>query len=253
MDQRFDATANLSDLVDDPTALDRLFEEADRKSEERLWSDPEWSEQRWVHRKDIVRAFLVGVIDADAWFSGYSVPPNLEIVANVLCGAISVKFAGKDELVKASLLDLEALYREFIDATPFVREWNDYPGSGIVSRFSATPSERTFIDLGALTRNAAIHIRNDRREFDRFNAEFDARNGSIQDTNKRRVEQDGRWGGLDHDDHHDELDWQSFIEKQVKDAANADSSDQWRDRMVDIGALALAAIEWADRRTKEQQ
>lgn len=69
---------------------------------------------------------------------------------------------------------------------------------------------------------------------------------------KRRTAQDKRWGGAKHDDTHDELDWQEFVRKQVDDAENADTSEQWRDRMLDIGALALAAIEWADRKDREQ-
>lgn len=177
MTELFDATANLDDLVDDPSALDHLFDQADRKSEERLWGDPEWAEPRYTHRKDIVRGFAVGIINADMWFDGYSLPPNFEAVLNSLCGAIASKFKGNDEIVKVSLLDLEALYREFIDATLLCREWNDFPGSGFSSRYSATPTERTFIDLGALVRNAAIHIRDDRRDFDRFNAEFEAKYG----------------------------------------------------------------------------
>lgn len=64
----------------------------------------------------------------------------------------------------------------------------------------------------------------------------------------RRREQDARWGGTQHDAQHDELDWQCFIEKQVRDAEKADTSGIWRDRMVDIAALAIAAIEWADRK-----
>jgi hypothetical protein len=56
----------------------------------------------------------------------------------------------------------------------------------------------------------------------------------------------------EHDDSHDELDWQIYIQKQVEDAEAADNSDQWRNRMVDIGALAIAAIEWADRKSEEQ-
>lgn len=73
-------------------------------------------------------------------------------------------------------------------------------------------------------------------------------NNVLGDLLTRRREQDARWGGAQHDDDHDELDWQCFIEKQVRDAERANTSADWRDRMVDIGALAIAAIEWADRK-----
>jgi hypothetical protein len=67
----------------------------------------------------------------------------------------------------------------------------------------------------------------------------------------RRAEQDFRWGGAEHDDEHDEFDWQEFITKQVTEAAAADDSVIWRERMLDIAALAVAALEWADRRDAE--
>lgn len=171
-ESKFDAVANLEDILDDPAKLDALFEQADEANQRRLWDDPEWTTQRYCSPKDIVTAFMVGTINADAWFSDYCLPPNFEVVMNAMCGAVVTKF-GKNELCKASLLDIEAFYHEFIDATPLCREWNDFPGSGFVSRMSPTPTERTFIDLGALVRNAAIYIRDDRRTFDAFNAEFE--------------------------------------------------------------------------------
>jgi len=69
----------------------------------------------------------------------------------------------------------------------------------------------------------------------------------------RRDEQDARWGGVEHDDLHDEMDWELYIQKQLHDAARSDNSDAWRDRMVDVGALAIAALEWADRKGAEQE
>jgi hypothetical protein len=71
---------------------------------------------------------------------------------------------------------------------------------------------------------------------------------AVNDLLKRRAQQDARWGGAHHDDTHDEQDWQRFIGKQIQDAAVENHLADWRDRMVDIGALAIAAIEWADRK-----
>jgi hypothetical protein len=70
----------------------------------------------------------------------------------------------------------------------------------------------------------------------------------VNDLLKRRAQQDAEWGGAQHDDTHDEEDWQRLISKQVQDAAGENHLADWRDRMVDIGALAIAAIEWADRK-----
>lgn len=76
--------------------------------------------------------------------------------------------------------------------------------------------------------------------------------GVIGDVLTRRDQQDARWGGPEHDDEHDEFDWQEFIRKQVNQAADADNSNIWRDRMLDIAALAVAALQWADRKDAAQ-
>lgn len=177
---KFDATVNLEDVIEDPSKLDAAFEEASQKANERLWNDPEWSEPRFTMLKEIVTAFLVGTMNADAWFEDYSLPPNIETVGNALCGAVSARYKTDNEGVNLSLLDLQAFYREFIDATPLCREWNDFPGSMFVSSMSATPKERTFIDLDALVHNACMFIQGDRRAFDKFNADFDARHGQSE-------------------------------------------------------------------------
>lgn len=171
---KFDVVANLEDLIEDPGKLDELFAQADDANQRRLWDDPEWTAQRYTSLKEIVTAFMVGVMNADQWFNGYSLPPNFETVVNAMCGAVVSKF-GADEFRNVSLLDVEAFFNEFIDATPLCREWNDFPGSGFISAATPPPKERTFIDLGALVRNSAIYIRDDRRAFDAFNADFDKR------------------------------------------------------------------------------
>lgn len=178
-EMQFDATANLEDVVDDPDKLNQLIDQAADVQERRLWDDAEWTTPRFTILKDVVKAFAVGVIQADAWFVGYSLPPNFEVVCNSLCGAVETKFS-KEDGKEISLLDIQAFYREFIDATPPCREWNDFPGESFVSRYSSMPTERTFIDLDALVQNACNCIRNDRREFDRFDAEFEAKYASTR-------------------------------------------------------------------------
>jgi hypothetical protein len=178
---QFDVTANLEDLIDDPGKLDTLFQQADEANQRRLWDDAEWTTLRFTSLKEIVTAFMVGTMRADMWCDGYSLPPNFDVVMNAMCGAVVVKF-GNAEFCEASLLDLEAFYHEFIDATPLCREWNDFPGSGFISATSPAPTSRTFIDLDALIRNAAIYIRDDRRQFDAFNADFDRRHAEPADT-----------------------------------------------------------------------
>lgn len=72
----------------------------------------------------------------------------------------------------------------------------------------------------------------------------------------RRNEQDARWGGPEHDDKHNECDWIAFIRQQLdkyEDATFLNTSPNtngtvFEDRMIDVAALAIAAIESHRRR-----
>ena len=67
---------------------------------------------------------------------------------------------------------------------------------------------------------------------------------------EERGYQDFKWGGPSHDDQHDEDDWIGFIEEHARKAAPGMDLDPqlFRKQMVRVAALALAAIEWVDRR-----
>lgn len=67
---------------------------------------------------------------------------------------------------------------------------------------------------------------------------------------EERHQQDTKWGGAAHDDQHDEDDWIEFIEKHARRAAPGLGFDRqlFRRQMVRVAALAVAAIEWVDRR-----
>jgi hypothetical protein len=60
-----------------------------------------------------------------------------------------------------------------------------------------------------------------------------------------RARQDARWGGPEHDDGHSEGDWADFI----REYAWGDRGADFRERMLKIAALAVAAIESHDRLT----
>lgn len=71
----------------------------------------------------------------------------------------------------------------------------------------------------------------------------------------RRVEQDRRWGGPVHDDGHGILDWTLFISHQVRQITHhpRKCTDEvfWTfcvDRLLDIAALCVAAIETLQRK-----
>jgi hypothetical protein len=163
-ESKFDATVSLEDVIDDPSKLTAAFEQAAEAGERRLWDDAEWTEPRWIHLKTIVTAFAHGILTADAWFEWYSLPPNFDVVMNQLAASVWFRWGKQDEVVRLSLLDIEAFYREFIQTAPFCQEWNQYAGSGFVTRYDAVPKERQFIDLDALVRNAAVFIRNEWRK-----------------------------------------------------------------------------------------
>lgn len=71
----------------------------------------------------------------------------------------------------------------------------------------------------------------------------------VREIKAERQRQDRKWGGAEHDDEHLEHDWIAFI---VRHAGRAvvwpRDLPAFRAAMVKVGALAVAAIEWADRR-----
>lgn len=65
-----------------------------------------------------------------------------------------------------------------------------------------------------------------------------------------RVQQDQQWGGPEHDDQHQLEDWCMFIEYQLE-RCNGVGGPEYRERMVKVAALAVAAIESWDRVYKD--
>ena len=62
-----------------------------------------------------------------------------------------------------------------------------------------------------------------------------------------RVRQDVQWGGADHDDTHGYFDRCRFIEKQLRFALRFALRDNFRERMVKIAAIAVAAAQSDER------
>lgn len=75
----------------------------------------------------------------------------------------------------------------------------------------------------------------------------------IAEVRRERETQDEKWGGADHDDGHDEWTWIALLTKHAGRGA-PDAGVKWRDRrtfrqqMIRVAALAVAAAEWSDRR-----
>lgn len=78
-----------------------------------------------------------------------------------------------------------------------------------------------------------------------------------------RLRQDDKWGGPEHDDGHVPRDWAAFIIDALGQAMNADTvglipptgdqrfdkAHEYRRRMIQVAALAVAAVESFDRKT----
>lgn len=97
-------------------------------------------------------------------------------------------------------------------------------------------------------------------------AELAARETAARDADARRREilaqvhnereaQDDKWGGADHDDRHKPGDWTRFIVRQLgaaEEGIDVHHWDEWRRQMVQVAALAVAALETIDRKRAVQ-
>lgn len=74
-----------------------------------------------------------------------------------------------------------------------------------------------------------------------------------------RARQDAQWGGTAHDDTHDPAEWVKFLDKQLTAAdaltptVQAGEDEAYRERLVKIAALAVAAIESHDRLKRKRR
>lgn len=62
-----------------------------------------------------------------------------------------------------------------------------------------------------------------------------------------RREQDVRWGGPSHDDTHLPFEWCQYIDKFRRYARDSDSASEYEHRLIQIAALAVAAVESSRR------
>lgn len=72
----------------------------------------------------------------------------------------------------------------------------------------------------------------------------------IEEVQAERERQDEQWGGPDHDDEHSAEKWCDLVYEYLSRAwqtRHLQPSDGYRKRMVQVAALAVAAIESHDR------
>ena len=135
---------------------------------------------------DMIAAFSTGIVLAYPYYPGYALPPNFEAVINRMATAMEARFSFSQGMAELSLLEIEDFWREFVETDEEATAWNrigDVEKDAVVavSRYSAQATGPEFIDLGALVRNASVWLRNDRRRFDAFNAEFESKYGHLSE------------------------------------------------------------------------
>ena len=77
-----------------------------------------------------------------------------------------------------------------------------------------------------------------------------SREAVLFEVDAERENQNGQWGGADHDDKHSLADWNRFIDHQQHEATYEDTLPQVRKRFIKMAALAVAAVESIDRATQ---
>lgn len=73
----------------------------------------------------------------------------------------------------------------------------------------------------------------------------------LEDIAKERARQDQKWGGASHDDEHTTAEFVQLIEDYAgwaRTMAGMNSTDKARNRLVQVAALAVAAVESIDRK-----
>jgi hypothetical protein len=126
----------------------------------RSLAGPDRSRVVTVHAHQLVQAFAVGILEADPWHAGYTIPPKLDAVVNHVSRCVQVRFPGEDVL-SLPLGVIERLYRAWTEQHPVMRGWNrlgNPPPTEYIPLHSRTPRARQFIDLDAVYRNAIAYL-----------------------------------------------------------------------------------------------
>lgn len=143
------------------------------RTHERLADDPEWNTPRWTNYRSITGGLAHWAVQQLSTGNADPVPPpacppNLEKVLGYLQACILSKFDDFG-LAKLSLCDIsKMLYDTLWDLEVFMA-WNTEECLGSY-----------WLDLDALLHNVCLSIRQDRREFDRFNKEFEESQNATQ-------------------------------------------------------------------------
>lgn len=103
--------------------------------------------------------------------------------------------------------------------------------------------------MSTATINIAIEIEGDQDACDKIAKTVNDMPNIIQRIVAERARQDQQWGGPEHDDGHGPRVWEDILSDHVTRLTDVsgDPATDYRDRMVKIAAIAVAAVQTWDR------
>lgn len=142
--------------------------------------------------------------------------------------------------------------------------WEDFRSEGFIGKEAVSSSTQNCHKLAAFLRDMGNHgarlLADHEEAIRRGNPADNITLAAFEricgpELQERRNKQDVQWGGPAHDDTHDRRDWPTFIEKFMLRAdadAQAGLFERYESNMIDVAALAIAAI-LSSRRKRQCQ
>jgi len=149
--------------------------------------DNEWSKKRWTFKTHITSALAKYAVSQ----SPYACPDNLADVIKYLdaCLEKEVDWTDSMRMAELSLSEISKLLYGILYEQGFIYfdNWNKSKKGDVeiqfTSRYDEEPNpDYDFIDLDALLSNVCVDIRNERRDADAFDEEFEKKYGKISDS-----------------------------------------------------------------------
>ncbi len=140
---------------------DNLAKESQAVADSEKWNTP-----IPIRAPLLIEAFSFGVLSADFWFSNYKAPEGLELAINWIAFNIQRDF-GEEPFITMTLNQFEEKLSDWMKDGPWIKQWNSNPKYNNTTRRvllaaqyvrNGMPSERPFLDLHAIVRNAAIFV-----------------------------------------------------------------------------------------------
>lgn len=137
----------------------------------RILSEGWFTTPRLTHQRDLIRAFVVGVLNADMFYFGYQTPPNFQEIIDYVARKVN-ELVGKEEIVNISPVDASRRLVSWASECSDFLDWGEPVGITIVTATSAPFKTRQAMDLDAVRQNIAVHLRDMHRLMDDFDKRF---------------------------------------------------------------------------------